>query len=231
MNLLIASLSSLAVLSNSATELKPVVELFTSQSCSSCPPAEENLRRLSVREDVVAIEWHVDYWNDLHVGRAGRWKDPFSSPEYTLRQRDYNASIRGTRAVYTPQAVINGRTEAVGSRPTEINNLIHSTAFDPDAVKINRSEGGAKLDIANQSSQPIEISVVSLRRAETTRIGGGENSGLTLEEAHIAKDVRIYTIASGGTKQVSLGEDYQKRGCAILVGTPNSDQLMGGAYC
>lgn len=91
------------------------VELFTSQGCYSCPPAEADLGKLAKRSDVVALEWHVDYWDDLVYGGAGKWKDPFSSPEVTARQRDYNDSIRGQRRVYMPQMIVAGVREAVGS--------------------------------------------------------------------------------------------------------------------
>jgi len=73
-----------------------VVELFTSQSCYSCPPAEAYLGELSEEKDILALEYHVDYWDSLNYGRHGRWKDAFSTPEMTARQRDYNAEIRNS---------------------------------------------------------------------------------------------------------------------------------------
>jgi len=95
----------------------PVVELFTSQGCYSCPAADEFLADLiEAQPDLVALEYHVDYWDDLVYGAAGQWKDPFSDPAYTLRQRNYNQHrLQGKRGVYTPQMVINGATAQVGS--------------------------------------------------------------------------------------------------------------------
>ncbi|MFN0023541.1 MAG: DUF1223 domain-containing protein, partial [Parvularculaceae bacterium] len=91
---------------------KPVVvELFTSQGCSSCPPAEALMRELAKRPGLVALEWHVDYWDDLHAGSSGKWKDPFSSADHTARQRAYNRALRGTGGAYTPQMVIDGAAE------------------------------------------------------------------------------------------------------------------------
>ena len=90
-------------------ELTVVVELFTSQGCSSCPPAEAFLGELATRPNVVALEFHVDYWD--YIG----WQDPFGSPAYTKRQRGYSASM-GTPYVYTPQMVIQGRIHEVGSK-------------------------------------------------------------------------------------------------------------------
>ena len=86
-----------------------VVELFTSQGCYSCPPAEAYLAELAERTDIVALEFHVDYWDSLTYMWHGQWKDPFSSPQYTARQRDYNVAIRDQSGVYTPQMIIDGR--------------------------------------------------------------------------------------------------------------------------
>ena len=85
-----------------------VVELFTSQGCYSCPPAEKFLGDLSEQKSVIALEFHVDYWDDLVHGGDGKWKDPLSKPAYTQRQRIYNQRIRGTGNVYTPLMVIDG---------------------------------------------------------------------------------------------------------------------------
>ena len=97
-----------------------VVELFTSQGCYSCPPAEAYLAELAERTDIVALEFHVDYWDSLTYMWHGQWKDPFSSPQYTARQRDYNVAIRDQSGVYTPQMIIDGRYEAVGSRRPQV---------------------------------------------------------------------------------------------------------------
>ena len=85
-----------------------VVELFTSQGCSSCPPADALLADLADRDDVLALSFHVDYWD--YIG----WKDPFASPQYTQRQRVYS-QVFGKRYVYTPQMVVNGSFEMTGS--------------------------------------------------------------------------------------------------------------------
>jgi hypothetical protein len=85
-----------------ATEQLTVIELFTSQSCYSCPPAEKLLGELAQRSDIIALEHHVDYWDDLVYGSAGRWKDVFSSPESTDRQRRYNQSVEERGYSYTP---------------------------------------------------------------------------------------------------------------------------------
>jgi len=100
-----------------------VAELFTSQSCSSCPPAEALFAKLAEEENLLTMEWHVDYWDDL-IHHGSRWKDRYSDRAYTARQRAYNRSLRGTGGVYTPQAIVNGDYEGVGNRRSEVAEII-----------------------------------------------------------------------------------------------------------
>lgn len=99
--LLGAGLTVNATATANKTTSPVVVELFTSQSCYSCPPAEAYLGELAENPDIVALEWHVDYWDNLVYGSAGRWKDPYSDPAFTERQGLYNLSIRRSGSVYT----------------------------------------------------------------------------------------------------------------------------------
>src|SRR5277367_5521376 len=101
-----------------AGETRPVVvELFTSQGCNSCPPADAYLGELAKRPDVLALSLHVDYWD--YIG----WRDPFAQHAFTLRQRDYSHAL-SERYVYTPQMVINGQLQGVGSQRGDIERLI-----------------------------------------------------------------------------------------------------------
>ena len=122
---------------------RPVVvaELFTSQGCSSCPPAEAYLNDLADRADVIALEFHVDYWDYLG------WKDPFASKAHARRQRAYAAAL-GSRQVYTPQAVIQGAVGLVGSQRSAIEMALKSqTAGGHDLVDLDLSQKGGKLVI------------------------------------------------------------------------------------
>lgn len=118
---------------------KIVVEFFTSQGCSSCPPADAYLAELAKRDDVIALSFHVDYWN--YIG----WSDPFLSREATERQRAYGRTM-GKSYVYTPQVVVDGRAETVGSNRHEVSNLINMAAAAPKVpIAVDHRKDGTAL--------------------------------------------------------------------------------------
>src|SRR5689334_7353524 len=117
-NLMIAVALLIGMSTAHAEDRRPVVvELFTSQGCNSCPPADAFLGELAARPDVLALSLHVDYWD--YIG----WKDPFAQRAYTERQRSYSRALN-QRFVYTPQMVIDGTLQGVGSETATINKLI-----------------------------------------------------------------------------------------------------------
>src|SRR5262245_56361084 len=101
-----------------------VVELFTSEGCSSCPPADAFLGELAQRPDVVPLAFHVDYWD--YIG----WKDPYANPAFTQRQHDYKAAL-GLHMVYTPQMIVDGRTDVVGSERGSVEAAIGKAGVGP----------------------------------------------------------------------------------------------------
>ena len=118
-----------------------VVELFTSQGCSSCPPADKFLTDLMARDDVLPLSLHVDYWD--YIG----WKDPFASPLFTNRQRQY-ASVMALRYVYTPQMVIQGVYQAVGSRRSEVLEMIEQAkAIVQVPISLSRKNGDIRFSL------------------------------------------------------------------------------------
>lgn len=117
-----------------------VVEFFTSQACSSCIPAAKHFRELAQRDDVVALSWHVDYWNTLKT-RSGAWVDPYSSKACTTRQRKYNINLRKRNSVFTPQMVISGAAEAVGTKEETISQLINDVGAEKQPVAITAAYG------------------------------------------------------------------------------------------
>ena len=129
---------------------KVVIELLTSQGCSSCPPADAYLAELAKRDDIIALSFHVDYWN--YIG----WTDPFSSPDASTRQRADGRTM-GKRYVYTPQVVVDGRAETVGSNRSNVNNLIRmAAAAQKIAIAIDvalHKDGTADIHVPAEAAQ------------------------------------------------------------------------------
>jgi hypothetical protein len=211
-----------------ALQIAPVVvELFTSQSCSSCPPAEAYFRELAARPGLIALEWHVDYWNDLHYGHAGKWKDPFSSPAYTERQRTYNQRLRGARGGYTPQAVIAGRTETTGSNRKTIEGLITEAGRVQPAITIAASRGNEIKFTLTNAPRAVEALLVTYRLAATTEVKGGENHGRRLSSAHLVTAAK--KLGAGPAFSVAVPNNGE--GCAILVSEPGQGRILAAANC
>lgn len=209
-----------------------VVELFTSQSCSSCPPAEEYLAELAHRADVIAIEWHVDYWNDLSVARGGRWQDPFSAPEHTARQRRYNEQIRGRPSVYTPQIVVNGRYETVGSRRQDVERLVAQDAPSQGSIAVLQAGDRIAIEAASPSDSQSDVMLIDFIEEHETRVGGGENMGTVLREAHIATSTRlIRALAPGEIASVQVDSPREGRNCAVILRSPTTGEIYAGRYC
>ncbi len=219
------------------SDVLTVVELFTSQSCYSCPPAEAFLGELSGKKNILALEYHVDYWDSLNYGRHGRWKDAFSTPEMTARQRDYNAEIRDTRSVYTPQMVIDGRTEAEGSRRREVQNLISKARADDQpriAIDVSAAEnGGVTVSLGDATDAKADVWLVTFIREVTTQVVRGENHGKTLTSHNIVRTVRHIGEWDGKTTAIDVAdltlEDGQS--CAVLVQHGKVGPVLGAAYC
>ncbi len=214
-----------------------VIELFTSQSCYSCPPAEAYLGELAEDENIVALEYHVDYWDTLNYGRHGRWKDVWSKPEMTARQRDYNAELRNTRGVYTPQMVVDGRSEAVGSRRREVSNLIRKARNDGqprvsiEAAK--RNDGGIDVSLPETAGTGAEVWLVIFVREHTTKVVRGENHGKTLTNHNIVREVRKVGSWDGAAAKIAVPDIELEDGqdCAILVQDGAVGPVLGAAYC
>lgn len=200
-------------------KLKAVVELFTSQGCSSCPPADKILSGYAKSNDVLALSWHVDYWNYLG------WKDTFSKAEFTKRQRSYAVSFR-RRGVYTPQAVVNGRNHAVGSQRSEIESLISTfqsngqgltvsveVRMEGDQLKVRSGEGA---DAGNAT-----LWIVYFDRSREVKIQKGENRGKTITYHNVVRDVSMVGMASNGKIDVTLPLKTMKQkgheSCALIL--------------
>lgn len=191
--LLVTILTSLPVAAQStATKNGVLVELFTSQGCSSCPPAEKLFNQIeNVSERAIPLAFHVDYWDYLG------WKDPFASAEWTQRQKDYGAKFE-LRSVYTPQAVVAGREEMNGADAKAIGKSI-TTIKDPVLtfdLKTYLPSGGAKAGTVGLSirikfhelqERDVAIFVAIAESKLRTQVRSGENGGRVLEENHVVR--------------------------------------------
>lgn len=215
--LLAASLSSFvvpAVIRPARADVVPVVlELFTSQGCSSCPPADALLGRLVRRPGMIALAWHVDYWDRLG------WRDPFASRAATERQRAYAARLGAE--VYTPALVIGGRRMEVGSDPDAIEAAIATTPAPPVAVSLRRTADGL---IAEVGTAPTGVmAMLAFYEPEhTTRIGAGENGGRQLTEYRIVRTAQAAGIWDGTARRIALPSPPPGQGAVLLV---QSDDL------
>ena len=170
-----------------AVEQARVIELFTSQGCSSCPPADRLAARLAQEPGTIMLSFPVDYWD--YIG----WKDTFASPAFTARQKAYALS-RGDGNVYTPQAVIDGLRHAVGSDPLEIEDASRLAAGEMGAMsvslKTHRENGRLVVDVGGAPEGAAKWGafwVVHVARTRTVTIGRGENAGHTVTYTNVVR--------------------------------------------
>lgn len=154
-----------------------VVELFTSQGCSSCPPADDLLGELAANPDILALSWHVDYWDYLG------WADEFARPEFTQRQKDYARAV-GERSIYTPQVIVGGSDTLISMRPAELMSIVQTHMAQPVAVSVNakRSNNGYQLDLMPRAPARRDIAILLVRYVpkREAAIRDGENRGLAM---------------------------------------------------
>jgi hypothetical protein len=207
---------------------KVLVELFTSQGCSSCPPADRFLGELAERDDVIALSYHVDYWNYLG------WRDPFSSAASTTRQRDYR-KVLGLRYVYTPQMVIGGIDQAVGSGRGKVLSAIERRRGKAGLnIAISHPAPGEALVTISAGAQPRRPAAILLfayDRRHATEIRRGENEGVTLVNRNVVRTHR--RIGTWNGEQTSIRLSLKKLGitgqdgCAIIVQPEQGGAVYG----
>ena len=209
---------------------KAVVELYTSQGCSSCPPADALLGELAARDDVIALSFHVDYWNYLG------WKDPFSSAAYTDRQRNYRAAF-GLRYVYTPQIISGGTQQSVGSHRGKVLRGIEK-ARTAQQVKVDIGHPDKKtalvtIGAGKASAGKATVWLFAYDSEHSTDIRRGENSGVKLVNTNVVRAMRRIGEWNGRKLQISvpiamMGLEKQD-GCAIVVQSERGGTIYGAA--
>jgi hypothetical protein len=197
-----------------------VVELFTSQGCSSCPPADAFLGELAKRPDVIALAFHVDYWD--YIG----WKDPYALPDSTERQRRYTTAL-GNHFLYTPEMVVDGRHDATGSDRDTVDALIRKSESVPK-IRIGikePSEGHYAIELPASPGfkGAATVWMAEFERQHETSVARGENEGRTLHEFNTVRTLRALARWQGQAMTVPL--DWMAKptnGCAILLQADNA---------
>lgn len=210
-----------------------VVELFTAQGCSSCPPADKYLGELAKRPDILALAFHVDYWN--YIG----WPDPYSKPWATRRQRDYSEKLK-QRFVYTPEMVVQGAAEGVGSERETIEALIRTaeaTRLPHPDVKLRwRSDGALVADIGDGQSppgQPATVWLAGYDRMHTTPVRAGENQGKIAWDHHPVRAFRRLGGWAGYSEELIIPAEEAKTlgddGAVVLLQLDGSGPILTAA--
>jgi hypothetical protein len=186
-----------------------VVELFTSEGCSSCPPADKLLAKIqeeNAGKPVYILAFHVDYWN--HQG----WRDVFSEKEFTKRQYQY-ASWLNLETVYTPQVVVNGRHELIGSQEETLKRALNVElgSAAPAQLNVEAQVAAGKLDLAYQASNAgrgTVLQVALVQKLAHTRVKRGENAGRLLPHVQIVRRIQSFPATASGHVAVHLPEGF-----------------------
>jgi hypothetical protein len=197
-----------------------LVELYTSEGCSSCPPADKLLAKIQQEygnKQVYVLAYHVDYWNRLG------WKDVFSSAEYSQRQQTYAGYLKNADGVYTPQAIVNGKTEFVGSDEGKMNTTIQQNLAENtnailtlNATKISSNNATLQYHIIG-SLQNNSLILAVVQKHATTQVKAGENGGRTLSHINIVRQLQSVNIKSDtGNAEISLPGGFNTKDWTII---------------
>ncbi|MGC4099903.1 DUF1223 domain-containing protein [Ferruginibacter sp.] len=222
-------------INNAAFEPVAVIELFTSQGCSSCPPADALLAETIAdattnNKKIFALSFHVDYWNRLG------WTDPFSNKDYSARQNNYINTL-GLEGAYTPQMIVNGSKEFVGSDKNALDKALTTALNTKAAVQFNSLTTAYKDDKTIQvqyavdgdvAGSKIHIALVSLK--ETTAVKRGENGGQTLINENVVRKFSTKNAASSGTMEFTGTDLPAKENLSVIAFIQkDKDQKIVGA--
>lgn len=198
-----------------------VVELFTSQGCSSCPPADAIAGRLTTNPSVIVLSFHINYWDELG------WKDPFSSQVSTDRQYAY-ARVLEERSVFTPQVVVNGMQSVVGSQESAIEHAVETAnraGFPVRADLSKQPDGGFALSLQGAAIKA-EVWEVRYVRYAATQVRGGENGGRRLETYNNVTGLRRLGSFAPGTLSLPALKSPDD-GLAVFVQAPGTGRMLG----
>ncbi|TNC73440.1 DUF1223 domain-containing protein [Rubellimicrobium roseum] len=207
------------------SKLPVVVELYTSQGCSSCPPADAMLADLARMDGVIALSLHVDYWD--YIG----WPDSFADPAYSHRQEAY-AREAGEKMIYTPQIVVNGQDRLVASEPMRVMEVLHAhaDATTPIELEVTRHAHGLRIEApALDLAHPLEVQLVRYMPEDEVAITGGENAGLTMAYHNIVTEWRTLG-AWDGREPLSMSVPADgPEAAVILLQEPGPGRIRAAA--
>lgn len=211
-----------------AADAPVVLELFTSQGCSSCPPADALLQKLSAENSqILALSFHIDYWNYLG------WKDPYSSAANTERQQGYASALGG--GIYTPELIVNGGAAVVGSNESRVRSAIEEAQHIGNAadIKISAQPGSSGWDVAvsgENGNMPADVWAVSYQPYAQNAVPRGENGGRTLAHVNNVTGLRRLGAWLGQPAHYAapLPENKADK-MAIIVQLPSYGRVIGAA--
>ncbi|WP_448950219.1 DUF1223 domain-containing protein [Labrys neptuniae] len=229
---LVAAVALLVMSGPAMAQPRAVIELFTSQGCSSCPPADKMMGEFARDPNVIALSLPVDYWD--YVG----WKDTLADNTFSKRQRAYSEA-RGDRAVYTPQIVVDGIQHAVGSNGEEIRRAIEAAGSHPNVlsvpVAISGKDGNYSVSLG-KSGYRGEVLVVPIESSAEVKIERGENTGKTVTYTNVVRCIRKIAEYDGAAATLALTPEMTSAagsdGFAVLVQTSASGKpgaILGAA--
>ncbi len=214
---------------------RAVMELFTSQGCSNCPPADELLVEYSRRPDIVALSFPVNYWDYLG------WKDTLAHADFTARQKDY-AHARSDRQVFTPQMIVNGKKSCIGSDRAQVENAIQMTLKGRSTLPVDialSEQNGTVTVTVTEVSEPARrealVWVLPVLRSQTVPIERGENKGRTVTYANVVRGLKRIGTWTGGTSRFEVPVEAARSGAdgyVVLLQTSQDDKpsvILGAA--
>jgi len=201
-----------------------VIELFQSQGCSSCPPANANLIEISAREDVLALNFAVGYWDRLG------WKDTFAKPEFAARQWAY-ARAMGHGDVYTPEIVVNGRVDGVGAQAGEMRELAQRADRGAAGPELTFERGAVAIGAAQAPSRGADVWLARYEpRVIDVAVPRGENAGRTLPHKNVVREMTLIGHWSGEAERLFLPPASQPGlAAAVLVQTSGAGPILAAA--
>jgi hypothetical protein len=195
-----------------AGERPIVVELFTSEGCSSCPPADKLLAELANRPDVVALSFHVDYWDRLG------WKDPYSSHEATERQNRY-AMLLDLTSVYTPQIIVDGKWQAVGSDRADVEHALDLARRSRKEIPVTLAldHGRAQVQLSAADTASAKLLLIGFDRRHVSAVKRGENGGRTLTHVDVVRGIEEVARLTGNPDEIEVPIRWQCDRIAAVV--------------